>query len=319
MVIFGIVLEKKINSDEISTINMKQLSNDETLRASDIFLFQLGNANAIRRIITSPWALLVGVVLVWTAGIARHYDFRRLHIEHQWIWAPFLVVLVSSFLIYSIFHLACYAGRGSGARFFRQYAGFFSAFLFTAPIAWFYAIPIEHAFPGDPLTCAKINIGLLALVSFWRVWLMTRMLVVASKAGWVLCLGTVLLGASIEAFFGGIFKQLDVVGLMGGFELSPTQEFLSSSYSFIVTGSIVSAVIALLMVIIGRYYETREEPFPGFGDLSAKPKGALIGVGVLLMVWQGIATPFQLNQELRKPRIELEKLARPNCSAPTNQ
>ncbi len=286
---------------------MKSESEECALKPFDIFTFQLGRATAIRRVATCRWALLVGVFLVWTAGIARHYDFRQLHIEHQWIWAPFLVVLFSSILIFTIFWLV--ALLKGGGMFHSQYLSFLALFLFTAPSAWLYAIPVEHLFPGDSLICAKINIALLGIVSLWRVLLMVRALIVLSGVGWPGAFGAVLLGASVEAFFGAFFKQLDVVGLMGGFELSPTQEFMSSAYGFISTGAFISGIVSIFFLIAHGMLRKGGLCFPEWKKAAA-PKPAIMAAVVVLAIWAGMAIPFQINESLREPRVTFEEKAR---------
>lgn len=279
------------------------------MKTLDPLLFLIGHKGAIQRIASSPWALLVGVILVYTAGIARHYDFHQLHIETKWMWAPFLVVLVSSFLIYMFLHISFYNNDGTKEMkpFMSQYLSFLGLFMMTAPIAWLYAIPIEHLWPKQPLACAKFNIALLAIVSLWRVVLMILVVRFVTGVDWPYAVSCIFGPASVEAFFGSISKSLDPVAMMGGIELSPTEEFLQQAYYNISTISLIIAIPSFFIFIAACLAKTELKIFQ-FKSTSF-PKGAIGLAVILLFVWIGIALPFQINSGLRQPRLELEKMA----------
>src|SRR5690606_14846322 len=89
----------------------------------------------------------------------------------------------------------------------RDYLSFMALFWMTAPIAWLYAIPAERLL--EPMAAARLNLAFLAVVSVWRVLLITRVLsVLTGGSMWPIGV-RVLLVALIEVlaviFFGGVF------------------------------------------------------------------------------------------------------------------
>ena len=279
------------------------------IRIRDLFLFLLGDRESIRRVVHSPWSLLIGMFFVWTAGIARHYDLHELHSVTKWIWAPFLVAVVSSLLVFFFVFLCILAFSGKRTpNFFAQYASFYGAFLMTAPIAWLYAIPIEQFFDSDPLRSAQGNILLLAIVSLWRVVLTIRLVQVITKAPvWKIIFG-VMFPLAVITFFASIVKSLDVVGIMGGAELTPTQEFKSAAYDMIIVASFWIGIVALVGICCPMGKEQRGRGFFTWKKGDA-PKGALGAAALLLLAWIGIAFPFQRSTEMRQPRLLLEEQA----------
>lgn len=216
------------------------------LRAKDIFKFLIGNPESIRRVVRSPWSLVVGVLLVWGAGINRHYDLHNLIEQHRLVWLPFIMVLVSSSLIYFCIYFAFLRRKKEEEKrpgFFRQFPLFLGAFLLTAPIAWIYAIPVEHFTNADPLTSAKWNMAFLAIVSLWRVGLIAKVIVVMPKAPWWKALVVVFSPARLEAMLASAFEAMDIVGVMGGIELAPSEKFRVESLH------VISGVSFWIMVV----------------------------------------------------------------------
>lgn len=279
------------------------------LRARDLFLFLIGSRESITRVVRSPWSLVIGVFFVWTAGIARHYDFHLLHEVTKWIWAPFLVAAVTSSLVYVLVFLSILGFSGKRTpNFFLQYASFYGAFLMTAPIAWLYAIPLEQWLDSDPLRSAQGNIVLLAIVSLWRVVLTVRVVTVITQAPVWKTIFAVMLPLAVVTFFASILKSLDIVGIMGGVELTPTQEFKRDAYGLINISSFWIAILTLIGIFVPMGKARRGKGFFTW-QLGPAPKGALVAGAVILLTWIGYALPFQLNSELREPRQKLEEMA----------
>lgn len=285
--------------------------NTETtcLRAKDIFLFLIGNSESIRRVVRSPWSLVAGVLLVWSAGITRHYDLHNLIEQHRWMWAPFLVVIVSSFLIYFCLYFAFLRrrkGEEKGPGFFRQYPSFLGAFLLTAPIAWIYAIPVEHFTNADALASAKWNMGFLAIVSFWRVGLIAKVIVVMTKSPWWKALIVVFFPASVEAMLASSFEVMDIVGMMGGIELAPSEQFRVNSLEVISNVSLW--IILATFITIWIPLKTVPTDIDGFVFVrQPAPRNALIAAALCLVAWFGYCLPFQINAELREPRQSMDR------------
>lgn len=136
----------------------------------DCGLFLIGNEEAIRKLAKSKSSLYLGAFFVFIAGIAREYDQEYIPENGILFLVPFIASFVMCLILY-IFSLPYYRKKvnPNGLGGFRTYL---SIFWLTGPLAWFYAFPAEALF--EPLTALKINLSLLGLVAFWRVWLFNR-------------------------------------------------------------------------------------------------------------------------------------------------
>lgn len=248
------------------------------MRIADIFLFLAGNAGAIRRIAGSWWSLLVAALLVLTGGIARNYDHLDLLRNPEWVYGPFVASLITSLLVFGVVYpllgLRKVTPRGTG------YFSFLCIYWMTAPCAWLYAIPVESF--TDLVTATKWNIGFLAVVSIWRVFLVTRSLLVLTGAGLPTCLLAVLLPSSAIMCVGSVFKNLSLVGIMGGVRLPPHTELLVDATEWVLMLSFWMAVILFLAMIIlaasgGRRVAKR--PLPWRAEVA--PWAALLAAGVI--------------------------------------
>jgi len=226
------------------------------------------------------------------------------------MWAPLVVVLISSLFFFVIIYAGAVKPNAGGKAggFQEGYLSFLGVFLLTAPAAWVYAIPVEHFTGADALASAKWNMGLLALVSLWRVALIVRVVLVLTGATWWKSLLVVLFPASVEAFLGSFYGQLDIVGLMGGIELSPSAAFRSEALSLVNGVSFLIAVVTFIPALA----PTRKKHSGKCGfrlEMDPPPRGALTTSGVCLAAWIAYAIPFQLDPELREPRLSIEREA----------
>ena len=93
------------------------------------------------------WSILIGVVLVISAGLAREYDGEDLIHEPWHALRPLGASLASGTTLFLVAHVAALvkSGKGEGAppSFFRAWRTFLGLFWFTAPMAWLYAVPYE--------------------------------------------------------------------------------------------------------------------------------------------------------------------------------
>lgn len=192
------------------------------MKPADIFLFLIGNRDAIQRVAGSWWSLLIGALLVISAGIARNYDHLDLLRNPEWIYGPFVASGITSIIVFIFVYRTLKLGsiKASG----KAYLSFLSIYWMTAPCAWLYGIPVESF--TDLITATKWNIAFLAIVSVWRVYLITRSLYVLSGAGIFTSLTAVLLPASAIMCVGSFFKGISLVGIMGGVRLPPHTELL---------------------------------------------------------------------------------------------
>jgi hypothetical protein len=264
---------------------------------ADLFLYLFGNRRSIERVAASPWAWLVGAVLVLSAGIARNYDHLDLLRQPSWFIGPFAASLVSSVFVFLwVFPgLKMYALKVKGGNF----ATFLKLVWLTAPCAWIYALPVESF--TDLVTATKWNIAFLAIVSFWRVAIIVRAVCVLTHAPWPRVSLLVIAPAAFEMMFASFFKGLSLVGIMGGVRLPPHDELLRVVTEFTTVASFwifIAAVIALFF-IRGAASAPLSRAAAGF------PKSSLVVAVLSLLVWIAIAIPIQ--PQIRN-RYQLEQL-----------
>lgn len=187
-----------------------------------LFRYSVGSRRAILEIASCPSALWLGVLLVLSAGLAREYDGADLLHEPWHLLIPLAASLVTSF---GLFCIVFAAARNRGIRdgsFGNLYRSFLSLFWMTAPLAWLYAIPVERFLsPGDAVVA---NLWLLALVSLWRVALITRVITVLFGATGIAVFWLVMLFADTLALTILRLTPLPVFNFMGGIRHSPSDQ-----------------------------------------------------------------------------------------------
>lgn len=169
-------------------------------------------------------------------------------------------------------------------------------FWVTAPAAWLYAIPVERFF--DPYHAAQANLTLLAIVSLWRVLLMSRILAVLFEIHFVRALGWVLLAAALEViivlFFGTVFGgslSRSILASMSGMRNSPEQALLDRVLGMVWNWS--WAVLFVSVVALGlRRFRGTIPPLPKL----LPGKGPWIQLAVLTALWGAVAIGPQKEQ-----------------------
>jgi len=259
--------------------------------------FLFGNARAIREVASNRSALWTGIVLVLLTGIARNYDQNYFLETPLWLIGPLAFSFFSGSFLYGVLILG-FAKRHFPAdhRPEKQWRTFMALFWMTAPIAWLYAIPVERFL--DSSRAAEANIALLAIVSLWRVLLMSRVIVVLLEISFFRALGWVLLAASLEvilvmffgAFLSGSFSRHILAG-MAGMRNAPEEELLSS-----VLGSVWGWSWAVLLICV---VSLAARPFRGaVPPLPRSSPGRLSWplLITLVMLWGILAIPAQIEQ-----------------------
>lgn len=255
---------------------------------ADLFRYLAGNRASIERIAASRWAWLIGAILVLTAGIARNYDHLYLLKEVEWFTGPFGASLFSTVFIYWWINAVVRQNRhGNRAK---QQLTFLTLFWLTSPCAWLYAIPVESW--TDLLTATKWNVTFLAVVSIWRVALITRAVSVLTGVYWLRCLGAVLAPAALEMMVGSYFKSLSLVGIMGGVRLPPHTAFLVDASDFTATASLWIFLFVLIATPFVKSGQRAEQPLlrPAIALESSVWKCALL----LLSAWVLVVIPMQM-------------------------
>lgn len=273
---------------------MTQTEPAETMRPSDIFLYLIGNRGAIERIAATPWAWVVGAVLVISAGLARNYDHLDLLRQPSWIIGPFAASIFSTVFIFTwiIFGLSL---KGYG----RNLLTFLNLVWLTAPCAWIYGIPVELF--TDLLAATKWNIAFLAIVSLWRVALIIRALSIIWEAPWLRVSLFVIAPAALEMMVGSFFKGLSLVGIMGGVRLPPHDELLRQATGF----TAIASFWIFLATFIAMIFIRGSAKMPLHRQGLAFPKFCLIPATAAALVWAGIAIPFQPQIQNRHRLAEL--------------
>jgi hypothetical protein len=211
------------------------------MRFYDPLLFLAGHRGAIERIAATRRAWVIGAILVLSAGIARNYDHLDLLREPEWFIGPFVASAVSIVFIY-----LCIAGRlklDAVGNYHRQWGTFLTLAWMTAPCAWLYGIPVESM--TDIITATKWNIAFLAVVSIWRVALMTRAVAVLTGVKARRALVLILAPAAFEMMVGSVSKSMSLVQIMGGVRLPPHTELLQQASNFAAEASFWVFVIAV--------------------------------------------------------------------------
>ena len=116
-------------------------------------------------------ALWIGLLFVLSAGLAR-VTVSVLQRAVVFVVAVGGVV-ATSLVLYAFVYVA---GSGHGVtklRWWTGYRTFLTFYWMTAPLAWLYAVPVER-FLDPGLGNARPTSSLLAIVSVWRVLLITR-------------------------------------------------------------------------------------------------------------------------------------------------
>jgi len=166
-----------------------------------------------------------------------------------------LFSLVSGTVLFLVLQAAFI--RQAEEKFFRKYFLFLGLFWMTAPVAWFYGIPVERFLDVRGATVA--NLWLLGIVSVWRVVLLTRVLTVIFQVRWLRAGGWVLFGACVEVvvvLLNPVMGDAIARG-MGGMRNSPEQDLLLGVMKHVFATCLVAAPVLLLVMLI---YEFKWRP-----------------------------------------------------------
>lgn len=221
------------------------------MNASTLPKYLLGSREAILRVAASPQSLGVGALLVLSAGLAREYDGEDLLHEPWHALRPLGVSLVSGTLLFLIVHGAALLRRrrseGTPPGFGRAYRSFLGLFWMTAPMAWLYALPFERFM--SPVDAIAANLWMLALVSVWRVALMTRVVAVIYGIRPLAALFLVMFFADAVVFAVVTLAPTPVIDLMGGIRHSDRDALIASITFAVLTMSVLSAPLWILGVL----------------------------------------------------------------------
>ncbi|PHQ36447.1 hypothetical protein [Rhodopirellula bahusiensis] len=232
---------------------MSDVANNDpmTLRFRDPLLFLFGVESSIRRVLRCRWSILLGGALVATASMAREYDAVSWLDAPLDLLGPFAASLVISMVLFFVVQI-CLAMTGykrdPRSNPLRDYRIFLIGYWMTAPLAWFYAVPIEVM--ADEVTSLRFNLTMLSIVSIWRVLLFSRVIAVQFGLRWWATLSWILVPCMVIAFFALLSAQLSMVSIMGGIRLTQTQQILSN-YQSAVAGGCFYGIIPVFIAALG--------------------------------------------------------------------
>lgn len=278
------------------------------MRIRSIFLYLLGDRESILELAHSRWTLLVGALLVLSAGLARNYDGEDLAREPWHLLGPFGASIVTSIGLFMLF-MALATTRdprraGVWAR-WRLYPGFLSLYWMTAPLAWLYGIPYERFL--TPSGAVEANMWTLAAVAAWRVLLMARVVSLLLRTSffpvlvWTAFYGAVLMFAAV------LISPKPILDIMGGLHLPPEDRVLKNMMANLGCSSFVAIPVLLILGIV---------MMPQFNPLWPPPKPAtarssalagLLVAGVTVIAWIPALVVAQPEQRLRRS-VELAML-----------
>jgi hypothetical protein len=275
------------------------------MRLLDPFLYLFGHRGAIERIAATRHAWIVGAILVLSAGIARNYDHLDLLREPEWFIGPFVASAVSIIFIY-----VCIAGRlklDAVGNYHRQWGTFLTLAWLTAPCAWLYGIPVESM--TDIITATKWNIAFLAIVSLWRVALMTRAVAVLTGVTTSRALVLILAPAAFEMMVGSLFGSRSLVQIMGGVRLPPHTELLHQAGQSAIEASFWVFLISVCFCWSIKGVALTPLDRPGAKKL---PRPALALAVASLAAWALAALPFHgriVNRDRLKQLLKDDQFA----------
>ena len=124
----------------------------------------IGDRAAILEAAGTRWTLLVGVVLVLSASLARKYDTVDLLAEPHELLHGLAATIVNALGLHVLFWTLGTA-RPRPA-FWPSYLSFLGVFMLAAPMGWVYGVPYEQFWTAPEAVSANLNS--LAVVSVVR-------------------------------------------------------------------------------------------------------------------------------------------------------
>jgi hypothetical protein len=279
-----------------------------------VLRYLIGDRQAILDLAASRWTLLLGLVFVLSAALAREYDGKDLLHEPWHLLLPLGASLAASALLF-----AAAWGRP------RHYPAFLGLFWMTAPLAWLYAVPYERFLsPADAL---RANLLTLAVVSVWRVALMVRVLVVLLGYRPLAAVVLVLAfadAAAVAASLVSLGSGASFLAAMAGIRLPESERLLLASALGVAQlgGCSFPLWFAGAMAL-----RTQSKPsWQASSGPSVRPTGPLWGLAAASVAGWVIVLPWtqaeqqlrgQVERDFREGRVE-EALAVMSAHAPTD-
>lgn len=264
---------------------------------STLIGYLVGRRQAILDVATTRSAVWLGLVFVISAGFAREYDGEDLLHAPWHLFLPLAASLATSFLLFCLLWLAIGDEGNHAVTSFRSYPSFLGLYWMTAPLAWLYALPVERFLSATE--SIEANLALLAIVSVWRVVLMTRVIAVLYVAKTWHAFFIVMLFADTVALALIVLTPIPIIQIMGGIRLTESERLVQST-AFLI--GIVGALTWLVWLVGTTFARPRMN---GASPLADLPRDSRVSLSawvlgcVSLLVWIPILPTTQAEQQLR--------------------
>jgi hypothetical protein len=287
------------------TISVDTHESHFTLR--DWLGFLVGRREAIMRAAgCCPNLIWIGLVFVLSAGLAREYDGA------YWLgeWWHFLLPLVASLgtsaVLYFMVIVAADAPAGDRLASWRGYRTLLSFYWLTAPLAWLYAVPVERFL--DPADAVRANYFLLAVVSIWRVLIITRALSVWLRTTFLSMLIIVLFFADTVAIVAAVVTPTPILNIMGGIRMSEQDDFvLGVEMMLWFFGGIAWFALLIAGAVLSGYrhkHKSHEHTKPLTETAASSIGWSPIALAVLSIAAGGLLLSFAQSEQKHRWRAE---------------
>lgn len=267
------------------------------MRLTAIPAYLVGQRWAILEIASDRRALGISAMLVLSAALARNYDRASLLHEPWRLLGPFAASLaISGVLFLTVYLFARAKGMGSPG-IGRAYLTFLALYWMMAPMAWLYGIPYERFY--SPLQAIDANLWTLALVSVWRVALMTRVVSVLFDLRVRAAMPLVMLVADVAALAALYLVPLPVINLMGGI---PEQQEIAVTAFLVAALCVLTLPIWVVTAGVAAYSWRNQPAWRALTatDRSSGSRGALAFATLALVFWAAWLPLTQPEQRLAR-------------------
>lgn len=281
------------------------------MRLKSLPLFLIGNRDAILDLASSRWTLLVGFLFVLSASLARNYDGAALLLEPAVLTHGLLASVGNALVLFTLIYMVAmmrlkHTPDGYAPSFLSGYLSFLGLFWMTAPMGWLYGIPYERMF-DRPVAAVEANLWTLALVSIWRVALITRVLAVLWRTPTGSVLFIVLLFADVVVLIAANTMTTPLINFMGGLQHTEEDALIAGLTLALMFWSFLLAIPMLIAAAISvRWFRPR-----WFVPAAAPGAGAsrgMIGLAcAAILMW---LPPMIITQPEQHHRHRAESLLR---------
>jgi hypothetical protein len=263
-----------------------------------VLRYLVGQRDAILRVATTRQAIWLGVLFVLAAGLAREYDAKDLSREPWYLLLPLGASLATSFLLYLLIYGVALWKNWQRWPFLATYGAFLRLYWMTAPLALLYALPVERFLTEQDAT--RANLMLLAVVSVWRVSLMTRAVQVYFGAPPLAAFVVIMLFADTLALLAVFFAPVPLMSVMGGV-VSPRQQVVMAASLWVgCLGGLTWLVWLVDTVFVGSPAASPWEPSDSIVPGNSRVHVSLWCLAAALVLgWVLVLPTTQREQQLR--------------------